>query len=114
MRQSGILAAGARYALANNRARLADDHANAKLIATRLASSPGVRLDLASVQTNIVNIDLDGPRNAEPLSKILHDAGVAINAYGPKRLRAVTHMDVSRADVERAVDILARTIAGAA
>ena len=113
MRQSGILAAGARYALANNRARLADDHANAKLIATRLASSPGVRLDLASVQTNIVNIDLDGPRNAEPLSKILQDAGVAINAYGPKRLRAVTHMDVSRADVERAVDILARTIAGA-
>ncbi len=114
MRQSGILAAGATYALAHNRARLAEDHANAKLLATCLAGSPGVRLDPATVETNIVNIDLDENRKAEPLSKLAHEAGVALNAYGPRRLRAVTHLDVSRADVERAAEVLARTIAGAA
>lgn len=111
MRQSGILAAAARYALAHNRARLAEDHANAKLLASRLADARGVRVDPSSVETNIVNIDLED-RAADAVAKAARAGGVAINPSAPKRLRAVTHLDVSRADVERAADVLARAIAG--
>ena len=59
MRQSGILAAAALHALAHHRARLAEDHANARALAETLARTPGIRIDLATVETNIVNIDLD-------------------------------------------------------
>src|SRR5690606_671688 len=54
MRQAGLIAAGALYALEHHRAPLADDHANAKLLAEGLASIPGVEIDLASVETNLV------------------------------------------------------------
>ena len=104
MRQWGVLAAGARYALAHHRSRLADDHAHAKLFATRLADAKRVHVDPGVVETNIVNIDLDVA--ADAVAKAVRELGVAINTTGPKRLRAVTHLDVSREEVLRAAELI--------
>ena len=109
MRQSGILAAAALHALAHHRARLAEDHANARAFAEKMARTPGARVDLASVETNLVNVDVEAP--ADALARAARDLGLAINATGPRRLRGVTHLDVSRAQVEQAADILARALA---
>jgi threonine aldolase len=111
MRQAGILAAGALHALAHHRTRLADDHANARFLGERLARANGARVDLSSVETNLVNIDVDGA--ADAVSRKARDLGLLINATGPNRLRAVTHLDVSRADVEAAADILVKAVASA-
>jgi threonine aldolase len=110
MRQSGVIAAAALYALAHNRARIADDHANARVFAERMAKAPGARVDLATVESNIVNIDLEVP--ADAIAKKAREHGLLINPNAPKRLRALTHLDVSRADVESAADILAKALAG--
>jgi threonine aldolase len=109
MRQAGILAAAALHALGHHRARLAEDHANARALAEKLARAPGVRIDLASVETNIVNVEVDAP--AEAVAHAARELGVAIHATGPAHLRAVTHLDVSRADVDAAAEILARAVA---
>jgi threonine aldolase len=111
MRQSGILAAGALYALAHHRSRLAEDHANARTLAELVARAPGARVDLASVQTNIVNIDVEA--RADSVAARARDLGVLIHASGPSRLRAVTHLEVSSSDVRAATEILARAIAEA-
>jgi threonine aldolase len=102
MRQIGILTAGAAYALHHHRDRLKDDHANAKLLGETLRALPGVKI--SDVETNIVIIDL--PFAAEIAVNAAKVKGVAISAFGPSRLRAVTHLDVSRADVESAADVL--------
>jgi threonine aldolase len=108
MRQVGILAAAALHALTHHRARIADDHANATALAKRMARVNGVSVDLASVETNIVNLDLDVP--ADAVARAAREAGVLINPTRPKSLRAVTHLDVSRADVDTAAEILAGAI----
>jgi len=105
-RQAGILAAGALHAIEHHRARLQEDHDNARRLAELLSNAKGLRVDLAGVETNIVNIDTDATGDA--MSKAAAKLGLAINASGPKRLRAVTHLDVSRADVEKAAEILVR------
>jgi threonine aldolase len=111
MRQSGILAAAGLYALDHNAARLAEDHANARLIAERLAGLPGVLLDLATVQTNIVIFRLgEGPPDAVAIAARAKAEGVLVSALGPRILRAVTHLDVSREDCEGAADRLAAII----
>jgi threonine aldolase len=92
MRQVGVLAAAARHALSHHVARLADDHASARRFAERMARCPRARVDLDSVETNIVNVDLVGV-DAESAVRAGRDAGVLVNATGPTRLRAVTHMD---------------------
>ncbi|MGA3120170.1 MAG: GntG family PLP-dependent aldolase [Polyangiaceae bacterium] len=109
MRQSGILAAGALFALAHHRERLADDHANARRFAEKVTRSAGARVDFDSVQTNIVNVDVDVDAGA--VSREARGLGVLISATGPHRLRAVTHLDVSRADVESAAEALGQAIA---
>lgn len=111
MRQAGILAAAALYALDHNVDRLADDHANAHLIAQRLASVPDLCVDLARVQTNIVMVDLGPSRPAasEAVER-LRAQGVLCVAFGPRRLRFVTHLDVDRAACETAAAIIARTL----
>jgi threonine aldolase len=109
MRQSGILAAAALHALAHHRARLGDDHANARALAEKLARTPGLRVDLTAVETNIVNIDLDVP--ADAVARRARELGLRIDPSGPRRLRAITHLDVSRADVEVAAAILAQAVA---
>jgi threonine aldolase len=112
MRQAGILAAGALHALAHHRVRLVDDHAHARALAEGMSRVAGVRVDLASVQTNIVNVDLDAP--ADAVANVARTLGVLIHASGPRRLRAVTHLQISRADVQTAIDALARAIEGCA
>ncbi|HEV2669466.1 MAG TPA: GntG family PLP-dependent aldolase [Gemmatimonadales bacterium] len=109
MRQSGILAAAALYALDHNLSRIGDDHANAKRFAELLSDSKTVRS--IDPQSNIVMVDLlrEGD-TAETVAQRLAQAGVRLAPYGPQRLRAVTHLDVTRADVERAARIIVETV----
>jgi len=109
-RQAGILAAAALYALEHHRARLADDHENAKELAAIVAKAPGARIDLALVETNIVNIDLEEPLRADDVTRAARELGLALNATGPRRMRAVVHLDAPRADVVRGAQILVEAI----
>jgi threonine aldolase len=108
MRQSGVLAAAALYAIHHNRPRLADDHANAHRLAQALQDARGVRIDLPSVQTNLVNIDVDA--SSEAVVREARQLGVLVLASAPRRIRAVTHLDVSREDIERAATALAQAV----
>jgi threonine aldolase len=107
MRQVGIFAAAGEYALDHNLGRLADDHANARLIAERLAESPVVELDLTTVQTNIIVFGLapSAPDAATVVARA-REAGVLVVALGPRSIRAVTHLDVSREACAEAAAIL--------
>jgi threonine aldolase len=109
MRQVGLLAAGARHALHHHVKRLADDHANARAFAERVstASSGHLSVDLARVQTNIVNVDVDpAAGTAAAIVEGAKASGVLIAATGPARVRVVFHLDVSAADGERAAAVL--------
>ena len=107
MRQSGIVAAAGLYALDHHVERLAEDHENAKLLANGLADLPGVRIDPGTVETNIVLFEHhEAPRVGEEL----RSAGVQVSRMGPTLLRAVTHLDVSRADIERALGIFKQVL----
>lgn len=106
MRQAGILAAAGLYALENHIERLADDHANAQKLAAGISAIPGVRL-AAAVPTNMVYFDTTEP--AENFTRKLLQRGVSCLASGPNRIRMVTHLDVSAADVGRAIEALRET-----
>jgi threonine aldolase len=102
-RQSGIVAAGCLYALDHHVDRLAEDHVHARLLAEGLASLPGVQLDPASVETNIVIFHVE---DARALVARIADR-VEVQAFDAHRVRAVTHLDVTREDVERALEVFA-------
>ena len=103
MRQVGILAAGALFALDHNMSRLKEDHDNAKLFASEISNLPGMNLDLNSVQTNIIIFHLSGrSESAEELILKLKAKGVLISEMGLSTLRAVTHLDVNREQIQRA------------
>ena len=102
-RQSGIVAAACLYALDHNVERLALDHENARLLAEGLATLPGVALDPDSVETNIVIIEVGDARG---LVDRLADR-VELQAVDTGRVRAVTHLDIGRRDVERALEAFA-------
>jgi threonine aldolase len=106
MRQAGIIAAGALYALEDHIERLDEDHANAKVLAEGLAEIPGVTLDPGEVETNIVIFDVSEP--AAAVAGRLLEQGVRVSQPGPHRLRAVTHLDITRRDVEEAVQVARR------
>jgi threonine aldolase len=111
MRQSGILAAAGLYALDHNFSRLVDDHANARLLAERLAGLRGVRLDLATVESNIVIFRMEeSAPDAATIVARAEEAGVRVSAFGERTVRAVTHLDVSREQCRRAADLLAAVI----
>ena len=113
MRQSGILAAAGLWALDNNLARLAEDHANARLLAERLAGLRGVSLDLKTVQSNIVIFRMDeGAPDAATIVARAQDMGVLVSAFGPRTVRAVTHLNVGRGQCRQAADLLAKVIQG--
>lgn len=115
MRQSGIFAAAGLYALEHNIERLADDHRNARAIAERLARSPRIEIDLATVQTNIVVFRLaDGAPDAASVVSQARERGVLIFAFGPRTVRAVTHLDVSAEQCVRGAEILAAIVDGRA
>ncbi len=107
MRQAGILAAGALHALDHHRERLAEDHAHAQQLAARLANCPGVELNPATVETNMV-IFRCLQRPAAGLVERLQALGVRALAIGPDQIRLVTHLMVSSRDIQRAGDILVR------
>jgi len=103
LRQAGIVAAAAVYALEHHVERLVEDHDNARLLAERIARVDGIEINPADVETNLVFFDVAGELgNAGQLSAALKERGVLINACGPQRLRACTHLDVDRDDVEQA------------
>ena len=110
MRQSGVLAAAALHALRHHRDRIADDHANAKRFAERVARIPRAQVDVANIETNIVNVDLHAPLLADAVARKAREVGLAINPSAPRRLRAVTHLDVGAAQVDEAAEILAKVI----
>ena len=109
MRQSGILAAAALYALDQNLSRLAEDHEHARLLAERLSRGAAVRP--SAPDTNIVMLDLVRETDtADTVIPRLAAAGVWVTPFGPRRLRAVTHLDVSRPEIERAAEVIARVL----
>jgi threonine aldolase len=106
MRQAGILAAAALYAIDNNIERLAEDHDNARHLAESIAEMPGISVDVAEVETNIVMFEIDERLGTnERFAKRLWERGVWTFTVGPKRIRAVTHMDVSRERIDRAIAV---------
>ena len=113
MRQNGIFSAAALHALDHHLARLSEDHANARALAEGLARGAPVQLDLATVQTNIVVFHLPDtlPLDAPTLSARAREKGVLVNAFGPRTVRAVTHLDVDRAQCERAAQVLVTLLA---
>lgn len=103
MRQAGIIAAACVYALDHHVARLADDHANARVLAEGVAELPGVALDPSTVETNIVVFELEGMPVETFADALLEEHGVRVSTLGPTTVRAVTHLDVDREGVEAAV-----------
>lgn len=110
MRQAGIIAAGALYALENHIERLAEDHANARRLADAIRSIDGLELRPPQIDTNLVIYRVD-PRlgTAPDFSARLKRRGLLISAFGGQMMRAVTHLDVNQADVDRAAEILRET-----
>jgi threonine aldolase len=110
MRQAGILAAAGLYALDHHRARLADDHANARALAEALAGVAGLKIELSNVQSNIVMIDVERGTTAA-LIALAREDDVLLGQAGPHRIRAVTHLDVDREGVMRAAQVIAEIAA---
>ena len=110
MRQSGIAAAGAWYALDHHVTRIAEDHDNARVLAEGLAALAGVEIDVDGVQTNIVVFSV--PEAAQFVAA-LERHGVLMGALDATRVRAVTHLDVARVDIDDALEAAA-AVAGPA
>jgi len=111
MRQAGIIAAACLYALDHHVERLAEDHANARVLAEGLAEIPGIELDPTTVETNIVWFEVRGRMSAADLATALRDQGILIGSYGQTRMRAVTHLDVTRAEIDTTLRALRRILA---
>ena len=109
MRQSGIIAAGALYALENNVERLAKDHANAKILADAIRETEGLSLEPEIVDTNMVIFRVD-PSLGTALDFLaaLEEEGVLVLTVSPAKIRAVTHLDVTEEEVRRAGEIIQR------
>lgn len=114
MRQAGVLASACVIALTEGPKRLNIDHDNCKKLAAGLNATPGLKVNMESVQTNMVYVDVSGSglSGIEFTAKLL-EKGVLINPTGPTRCRFVTHLDVSEEDVEAALKIIAEVVAEA-
>jgi threonine aldolase len=109
MRQAGVLAAAALVALEEQVDRLADDHANARLLADELLRGDDIEIDLGTVQTNIVVFELVERRGVPDASTFVErcrERGVLLNAFGPRTVRAVTHLDVAAEDCRAAATVM--------
>lgn len=106
MRQVGILAAAGLYALKHNVERLADDHANARRLAESVNRIEGFSVDLTGAQTNIIMIDVTETGVSEETVRIsLADKGVQVHTFGTGFLRAVTHLNISAEEIEKALEV---------
>jgi threonine aldolase len=111
MRQVGLLAGAAHYALDNNIARLSEDHRRAKELAVAIAAIDKSFVDPALVETNIVGLDLaNAPYTAAELATRCREAGLWISALGPKYARLVTHLDFDDEQCAAAIEILKRVL----
>jgi threonine aldolase len=111
MRQIGLLAAGAHYALDNNIDRLSEDHRRAQELAKAIAAIDSSLIDPTTVHTNIVGLDLAAlPITAADLAARCKDAGLWISALGPKYARLVTHLDFDDAQCAEAIEILKKSL----
>ena len=107
MRQIGILAAGALYALQHQMDRLADDHVNARLLAQAVSKCKSLRLSDQEPDTNIVIFHVDKEwGTAAQFSESLKKAGVLTLPFGPQSVRLVTHLDVSMQQIEQACEAI--------
>ncbi|AGA25540.1 low-specificity L-threonine aldolase [Singulisphaera acidiphila] len=107
MRQAGIIAAGALFALENHVERLAEDHANAQILAHAVEQTEGLSLESGPVETNLVWVTVDPALGtASEVAAQLLEVGVLVSALGPQVLRACTHLDVSREQVEVAAEAI--------
>jgi threonine aldolase len=114
LRQAGVIAAAALYALEHHIERLAEDHHNAQILARAIEHAEGLSLEHGPVETNLVWFEIDRAfGTAAELAARLRAEGVLISVLGPQVLRACTHLDVSRKDVEQAAAILRRVAATA-
>jgi threonine aldolase len=111
MRQTGVIAAAALYALDHHIDRLAEDHRNAQVIAQAIADTPGLRLEPPDVHTNLVWFDIDPELGtADDVFDRLKARGVLVGDGGEYTLRACTHLNVAAADAERAAEIIRKTL----
>src|SRR5437763_8610838 len=111
MRQAGVLAAAALHAVEHHVDRLADDHANAQLLAEAIADTPGLRLDPPEVETNLIWFEADRALgSARDVAARLEEHGVRVQAPGPQVLRACTHLDVSAAQARRVAEAIRRVV----
>lgn len=111
MRQAGVIAAAALYAMDHHMDRLAEDHRNAQVIAEAIADTPGLRLDPPDVDTNLIWFEVEaelGP--ARHVQAMLKNQGVLVNSVGGSYLRACTHLDVSAEQARRVADIIRTTV----
>jgi threonine aldolase len=109
MRQVGILAAAGSYALAHNVDRLAEDHANARALADRLAESGAIGIDPTRVETNIVVFTVS---DAAGVVAACREREVLLNAFTSTLVRAVTHLDVTREHCEAAASVIVGAVEG--
>jgi threonine aldolase len=111
MRQAGVIAAAALYALDHHVERLAEDHRHAQVIAQAISDTPGLRLDPPEVETNLVWIEVDPELGtAQDVAAALKQRGVLIHTSGPHTLRACTHLDVSAVQAERAAEAIRQSV----
>jgi threonine aldolase len=113
MRQVGIIAAAGVYALEHNVERLGEDHRRARKLAEAISRIRGLAIDLATVQTNIIVFDISKTgKSVEECGLLLEKRGVLVVGFGRTRLRAVTHLDIDDADVDRAILVFEQAFAG--
>jgi len=109
MRQSGVLAAAALWALEHNVERLAEDHANARRLAAAVAEMPHVEMDPAGTDSNLVFFTLNGVDGNDFRAR-LRDEGVLCSGTAPERIRMACHLDVTAQDIDAAIDKIARVL----
>jgi threonine aldolase len=111
MRQVGIIASAALYALENHVERLADDHRNAQVIAQAVAETPGLRLTPPEVETNLIWLVVDSDlATAKEVAAALKKRDILVHAAGPQTIRMCSHLDVSAAQAERVAETVRQVV----
>lgn len=112
MHQSDVIAAAALYALDHHRDRLAEDHDNACHLAHGIADIEGLAIDAPHMETNLVFFEITKPGwTAAKLVEACNERGVGMGANTATRIRAVTHLDVTRADIDAALKVISEVMA---
>jgi threonine aldolase len=111
MRQAGVIAAACIFAMDHHVERMADDHRHAQIIAQAIADTPGLRLDPVDIDTNLIWFKVDPALGtSKDVAARLREHGVLISASTPQRMRACTHLDLSKAQAERVAETIRKAI----